>query len=138
MRRADYDRILATRSAARTGHFALHRAACEARASELSTGADRNWAEAVDNYVPCVGFVVPRRHARRAVTRNLIRRQMRQAVLRHRAALAASPGAEWVMRLRAPFDPRAFHSAASQHLKRSVRNELDALLASVAAGAVLR
>ena len=71
-----------------------------------------------------LGAVVPKRHARRAVTRTLLKRQIRGALERHAAALA--PGL-WVVRLRAPFDKAQFPSAASDQLKRVARAELDAL-----------
>ena len=77
-----------------------------------------------------VGAVVPKRHARRAVTRSLIKRQIYAAVGRHRDRLA--PGL-WIVRLRTPFDPAGFVSAASPALRREARGELDALLASASA-----
>ena len=67
-----------------------------------------------------------KRHARRAVTRSLLKRQIRAAGGRHAAALAAGL---WVVRLRAPFDRSRFASAASDALRRAARGELDALLA---------
>ena len=75
-----------------------------------------------------VGAVVPKRHAKRAVTRSLIKRQIRAAAGRHGARLA--PGL-WIVRLRAPFDPLRFTSAGSPALRRAVRSELDAALAAV-------
>ena len=77
-----------------------------------------------------VGAVVPKRHARRAVTRSLVKREIYAAAARHREALA--PGL-WIVRLRAPFDRALFPSAASTALRRAVRSQLDELLASVAA-----
>lgn len=74
-----------------------------------------------------LGLVVPKRHAPRAVTRNLIRRQMRAAGDRHRQLL--SSGA-WVLRLRAPFDPKTFASAASASLRQAARHELNVLFAT--------
>jgi len=83
-----------------------------------------------------LGAVVPKRHARRAVTRTLLKRQIRTVVAGHAAALA---GGLWVVRLRAPFDRARFVSAASDELKRVAREELDSLIGSaarrVAAGA---
>ena len=76
-----------------------------------------------------LGTVVPKRLARRAVTRNLVKRQMREAMRRHAASL---PGGLWLMKLRAGFDTREFPSAASDALRACVRAELDALLASAA------
>ncbi len=76
-----------------------------------------------------LGAVVPKRHAKRAVTRSLLKRQIRAAVLGHERALA---GGLWVVRLRAPFDRAAFVSAASEALKHAARAELEQLLASAA------
>jgi len=71
-----------------------------------------------------LGLVVPKRHAKRAVTRTLVKRQ-----IRHVAAACASglePGL-WVVRQRSPFDPKQFPSAASDALKEAARAELRAL-----------
>jgi ribonuclease P protein component len=76
-----------------------------------------------------LGAVVPKRHARRAVTRSLIKRQIYAAAERHRAEL---PSGLWVVRLRAPFDRQHFPSAASTALKLGTRSELDALFAALA------
>lgn len=77
-----------------------------------------------------VGFVIPKRHAKRAVTRVAIRRQMRAAVVRHGTGLAAG---EWALRLRVPWDPKRFRSATSAALVEAVHAELDALLLGAAA-----
>ena len=71
-----------------------------------------------------LGLVVPKRHARRAVTRTLVKRQIRSVA----AACAAQlePGL-WVVRQRSPFDPKQFPSAASDALKEAARTELRAL-----------
>lgn len=71
------------------------------------------------------GLVIPKRHARRAVTRNLIKRQAR-AVFSSRAGTL--PQGLFVLRLRAPFDPGQFVSAHSQALALAVRSELESLL----------
>lgn len=75
-----------------------------------------------------LGVVVPKRHARRSVTRTLLKRQMRAAVERHAAML---PAGWWVLRLKAPFDRSVFSSAASDSLRASSRQELDRLLAGL-------
>jgi ribonuclease P protein component len=64
------------------------------------------------------------------VTRTLLKRQIRAAVLRRDAAgpPPLRPGL-WVVRLRAPFDRKVFASAASGALRGAARTELDALLA---------
>ncbi len=71
-----------------------------------------------------LGCVVPKRHARRAVTRTLLKRQIRSAA----AEAELAPGL-WVIRLRAGFDRVAFPSAASNALQTAARGELDSLLA---------
>ena len=67
-----------------------------------------------------MGMVVPKRHARRSVTRQLLKRQIR-------AAFAERPGMPpgmWVVRLRSPFDRQQFPSAASDALRQAARAEL--------------
>lgn len=70
--------------------------------------------------------MVPKRHARRAVTRNLIRRQMREVLRDESPAL---PACQLLIRLRAPFDRGRFPAAASAALRAAVRQELAELLA---------
>lgn len=73
-----------------------------------------------------MGCVVPKRHARRAVTRNLLKRQMRCAIERHAGQL---PQGHWLVRLHAAFPVAQFVSARSTALSLAIRTELDALLA---------
>jgi ribonuclease P protein component len=92
----------------------------------------------VDNYPPTepcrwrLGLVVPKRHARRAVTRSLLKRQMRAAMQRHAQHM---PPGMWVLRLRSAFDIAQFPAATSGALRRVLRTELDALLAGIQARA---
>jgi len=67
---------------------------------------------------------VPKRHARRAVTRSLLKRQIYAAGGRHAAELDRGL---WIVRLRAPFDRSRFVSAASPALRELARTELDEL-----------
>jgi ribonuclease P protein component len=146
LRSADFERVLRTRTRASSAHFAVHhvpgRPAKPVRAesgsfpAELSTaGHPRSCSPVDDSTAPALpeavwlGAVVPKRHAKRAVTRSLLKRQIRAAVLGHERALA---GGLWVVRLRAPFDRKAFVSAASEPLRRAARAELEQLLASAA------
>lgn len=73
-----------------------------------------------------LGTVVPKRHARRAVTRTLLKRQIRAAAVRHAGAL---PAGLWLVRLKAPFVPAQYPSAASEALAGAARAELDKLFA---------
>ena len=87
-------------------------------------------AEAPPPPLSWVGAVVPKRHARRAVTRSLIKRQISAAAERYRDRMA--PGL-WIVRLRSPFDRVEFASAASPALLRCARAELDRLLGAAVA-----
>ena len=103
--RAEFEAVMAAGIVARTPHFALHQ--------QSSTTANR-W-----------GAVVPKRWARKAVTRNLIKRQI-YALGREQIALL--PNADRVIRLRKSFDTQTFVSASSGHLRLAVRTELHQLL----------
>jgi ribonuclease P protein component len=127
---AAIDRVLRTPATRRSAHFSLHIASeqdslagAASSPDRLSTGWEVNQPRSVDNVngTARVACVVPKRHARRAVTRNLIKRQVR-AIARGCAALLA-PG-DYVMRLARPFAVADFPSAASLPLKDAVRGEL--------------
>lgn len=101
---------------AKTPHFALHRAALS------SAHEGRALFPVADAWV---GVLLPKRWAKRAVTRNAIRRQIYE-VARQRAA--SLPQAALVVRLRSEFSRQQFVSATSDALKRAVRAELEQLL----------
>jgi ribonuclease P protein component len=127
--------LLAAPQLARTAHFALHAAPIGPVAKELPTDVAPVPTDSVDNSVRrgteplAVAFVVPKRHARRAVTRNLVRRQMREAVRRHASGWRGS----LLIRQRGAFAPQRFVSAASVALRDQVRRELDSLFEHAAA-----
>ena len=102
----DFESVLAQRPSRWTLHFALHVLQPAAHAAR-------------------VGVVLPKRWARRAVTRNGIRRQIYAVAAQ---ALRASPGCALVVRQRAAFSQDDFPSAWSLPLKRQVRTELQQLL----------
>jgi ribonuclease P protein component len=136
--RRDFDRLLAVPPCLRSTHFAVHhlqaaplpsqRALRHRLSQVLSTSSSTESDKAVDNGLGPIwlGQMLPKRHAARAVTRNLLRRQVRAAVTRHEARLA--PGL-WLVRLRRPFAAADFRSAASQALRRAAASELDQLFA---------
>lgn len=76
-----------------------------------------------------LGLVVPKRHARRSVTRQLIKRLARAAMARWSSRL---PSGCWVLRLRSPLDRKAYPSAASLPLKLMLGTELNELLSQCA------
>jgi ribonuclease P protein component len=135
----DFERVLRSASRASTEHFAVHhlsagpgagaKPVARASGAELSTEASKVGARAVDDFhAPAAyrafGAVVPKRHARRSVTRSLLKRQIYAAADRHLDAMA---GGLWIVRLRAPFDRATYCSAASMALRRAARTELDSL-----------
>jgi ribonuclease P protein component len=141
----DFQRAMAQPLLAKTPHFALHHLAgavqrrCgAARGGSLSSGPTAEGAEPVDNplenpvdkwvdgmsQAAWAGYVVPKRHARRSVTRNLIRRQMRQVLADQQSGPEGLPTGIWVLRLRQGFEVAQFPSAASNPLRQAVREEL--------------
>jgi len=103
--RAEFQAVLAAGIAARTAHFALHR---------------------MPHPEPAIGVVIPKRWAKRAVTRNTIKRQVHSV-----SQSVPLPAAAYIVRLRTGF--AGFRSATSDALKRAVRGELTQLFAQVAA-----
>ncbi len=75
-----------------------------------------------------LGLVVPKRHAKRSVTRQLLKRHMRAAVSEQQALTPALAHGLWVLRLRAAFDVKQYPSAASTVLGQEARQELVELL----------
>lgn len=74
--------------------------------------------------------MLPKRLARRAVTRTLLKQQARAICHQY---LPDLPAGDWVLRLRAPFDIKQFPSAASVALKQTVRRELLSLFSQACA-----
>ncbi len=104
----------------RTPHFVLHRAALDAT-SPAGPGSDGPQALFAVQDEPWMGAVVPKRWAKRAVTRNGIKRQIYNVSASFEPRL---PPAAHVVRLRMDFARAQFPSAWSEALKASVRGEL--------------
>jgi ribonuclease P protein component len=77
-----------------------------------------------------LGAMTPKRWAKRAVTRNLIKRQIFNVSEQFASLL---PATAYVVRLRSSFDPRRFISASSEALKAEVRQELTQLFIKLTA-----
>ena len=75
-----------------------------------------------------MGAVVPKRWAKRAVTRNMIKRQVLQLKLPQALRNASMA---LVVRLRTGFDNKQFKSASSPAIKAQVRMELTQLFAAL-------
>ena len=72
-----------------------------------------------------VGAMVPKRWAKRAVTRKAIKRQIYTVSADF---LPSYPQAAWVVRLRRDFSRKEFISATSELLKQAVRAEIQSLM----------
>jgi ribonuclease P protein component len=105
----------------RTPHFALHRVALSSTASVAAKPEDKPLFAVQDTWL---GVIVPKRWAKRAVTRNTIKRQIYAVSTDTSCHL---PFAAHVVRLRAGFDRAEFVSATSDKLKSAVRAELQSL-----------
>lgn len=111
--------MLAGSTLARTPHFALHTVALDV--DQVDLNAKPLFA------VPAVwlGAMVPKRWAKRAVTRNALKRQIYAVSQCYQAQL---PEAAYVVRLRSGFDRVQFVSASSDTLKMAARTEIHQLL----------
>lgn len=161
LKAADFQRALGSRPVSRTPHFVLHllprlpqalsrpadaELAQMTDSAKLSTGEGAGTDALVDDLAADIspselsgnqltwrlGLVLPKKQAKRSVTRSLMRHQAREALRRYAPAVMAQGryGADvdgWVVRLRAPFDGQQYPSAASEALKVAVRQELDEL-----------
>ena len=131
--RPQFQAAMAGDTVSRTAHFALHRLVLEAGGSAPagqpgaappgpgslpSTQGPQALFAVQDVWL---GAMVPKRWARRAVTRNAIKRQIYTVGATFEARL---PRAAHVVRLRAAFDRKQFISATSDQLKLAVRAEL--------------
>jgi ribonuclease P protein component len=113
--RTQFQSVMACARVSRTAHFVLH---CAAPDEALFSGASGPW----------IGAVIPKRWARRAVTRNTLKRQIYNVAQDFAARL---PVAAYVVRLRIGFDRQQFISATSAPLKQAVRAELQQLFSGV-------
>jgi ribonuclease P protein component len=138
--KADFETLMSAPTWSRSAHFALHHVARRPHDSsqtrrrsgpaDLSTELPETSTQPVDKPPEAIyaGAMVPKRHARRAVTRNLLKRQIRSAFERHEASLRRGL---WLVRLRRGFAAADFLSARSTLLAEVVRAELDELLRRV-------
>ena len=125
----------------RTTHFALHRlvlgqgdvaknAEQKGSGASLSQQAPQALFVVPGRSTPQVwiGSLIPKRWAKRSVTRHCIKRQVAAVTEQFTTQLQLLPPAAYVVRLRAGFDRKEFVSATSEPLKAAVRTELMQLL----------
>ena len=141
--RPQFQAVLAGSIAARTPHFALHRNALEAVVVATATVPDSMGVQdkklsevfispalfpVQDTWI---GAMVPKRWAKRAVTRNAIKRQIYTV---SKIFMHSYPQAAFLVRLRKEFSRKEFPSATSAALQEAVRTELNTLMSSAIAG----
>ena len=126
--RPQFQAVLSGKTLARTTHFALHRTDLVLEAP-VGEGPQ---APLFSHACVWLGAMVPKRWAKRAVTRNAIKRQIYNVSVQFEPHLGL--GAH-VVRLRAGFDRKQFVSASSEVLKAAVREELLRLFARACPGA---
>ena len=126
--RAEFDAVFAGIVVAKSAHFVLHfvpHIVPKPYRKDMSPqGLDAALPErkpAPNNPSLVVGAVLPKRWAKRAVTRNTLKRQI--YVVSESLASRLMPGC-YIVRLRAGFSRTEFISASSDALKRAVRAEL--------------
>lgn len=136
--RPQFQAVMSAGTIARTPHFALHRMVLMPDVNEVAaacrTGPGSQDPQALFGVGAVreqawLGAMVPKRWARRSVTRHAVKRQIHAVAGEHEAALRR---AAHVVRLRSGFDRKQFVSATSEALKRAVRVELQQLFAAAA------
>jgi len=128
--RPQFQSVLSGKTLAKTTHFALHRADL---VLEVPAGLNRQ-APLFSHACVWLGAMVPKRWAKRAVTRNAIKRQIYDVSSQFEPHLGI--GAH-VVRLRAGFDRVQFISATSDALKNAVRTELITLFERACPGSLV-
>ena len=139
--RPQFQAALSGGTVSRTPHFALHRLnlpesqpladtqvpqAAHSGASSAPSSAPNSAPSTAlfQSHEVWLGAMVPKRWARRAVTRNAIKRQIYAISAAFEVRL---PCAAHVVRLRSEFNRKQFISATSPMLKQAVRLELEQL-----------
>jgi ribonuclease P protein component len=124
--RTQFQAVLAGAIVAKTAHFALHRLAFNTNAVQAPPPGQYPGAAALfPVHDLWLGALVPKRWAKRAVTRNAIKRQIYtvSAGFSHQYSPSAL-----VVRLRRGFAREEFASASSRLLRQAVRAEVQMLL----------
>ena len=115
--RSEFQAVLAGRTVSKTVHFALHQSVMDHVLPGLGVVGASNLR---------LGVMVAKRWAKRAVTRNMIKRQAYTVF-----SGVVLPPADYVVRLRSEFSKVNFVSATSTTLKSAVRQELYQLIGTV-------
>ena len=124
---SEFQAVMSAGSVARTPHFVLHQWQPPVKAS-TGSGFEETPTLFADGLL-AMGALTPKRWAKRAVTRNMIRRQIH--AVSQEFEIGLKPTA-YVVRLRATFQTQIYVSASSAVFKQAVREELKQLFARVA------
>jgi ribonuclease P protein component len=123
--RAQFDAVLSGTVLAKTHHFVLH--GCRQTAATVGDRPEAEKAVFLPRQGACIGAMVPKRWARRAVTRNLVKRQIYSLAQDH---FIGDQAWAYVVRLRQGFASKQFPSGSSLPLKSAVRDQLLALFST--------
>jgi len=128
---------------AKTTHFALHQLKPQLNLDSPESASPSANAQGLLSFDPLfpaaplnhpanldswLGAMVPKRWAKRAVTRNALKRQIYAVSAECAPRL---PRSAWVVCLRSTFDRQVFVSASSERLKQAARSELLELFSKV-------
>ena len=139
--RPQFQAALAGKLGVRTAHFALHSCELAQIYPPKTTRPEPDGISSQDSMPTAIapdgvlGAMVPKRWAKRSVTRNAIKRQIYSVSAQFASQLRPYGH---VVRLRAAFDRQEFISASSELLKAAVRAELLELFTRASAHPQLR
>ena len=122
--RPQFQAVLGGELVAKTSHFAMHRVELDAAAAASAT-SPALFPSMFPVKATWLGAMAPKRWAKRAVTRNAIKRQIYTVSA---SLTPPKPQAAFLVRLRREFSGKDYPSASSTALKQAVRAELLVLL----------
>lgn len=125
--RPQFQAVLASTVVAKSDHFSLHRYRLQPPLAIQPGRIDAQPLALFEHQAVWMGALVPKRWAKRAVTRNAIKRQI-YAISEGCDGLTAP--AAYVVRLRKAYDRKIYVSASSESLKCAVRGEVEHLLSA--------
>jgi ribonuclease P protein component len=123
--RAQFQAVLAGTIIAKTPHFALHRNRLDAGVTASRTDELAEPGRLFREQDMWIGAMVPKRWAKRAATRNAIKRQIYTVSADFSQMY---PQAAFLVRLRSGFPRTEFVSAVSDQLRQAVRHEIQTLM----------
>ena len=122
--RPQFQAVLGGELVAKTSHFAMHRVELDAAAAASAT-SPASFPSLFPVKATWLGAMAPKRWAKRAVTRNAIKRQIYTVSA---SLTTRKPQAAFLVRLRREFSRKEYVSASSTALKEAVRAELLVLI----------